>query len=711
MTNPLRRRIVPIAQSEQTECGPACLAMLLAYHGCGVPLAELRERCGTSRDGTNAAALLGAARSYGMTGHGCRVGLDGLAALETPAILHWNLSHFVVLESFSQQAAVIVDPAVGRRTVTATELDRSFSGVAIELSKGPGFRRRKSPSLSYRRYRAALLHARGPLGYVLLSNAMGQVLALSHPAATQFFIDQVIAPARRQWILPVAAALVACTLAQLALGALRRKSEAVLHASLGLELAVELGSRLLALPLTFLDTRSRGDLISRVQMQDELRTIAARASQSFFDLLLVLMLGGLMLAYHRTLGLLAASLIAARLWVVRLCRAQASASHQAEILARARADSALMEATAHPEMVKGLGLETRVGERYQRRALSHASFAAHADFAEKRITRTLSLLNGTTEAALLGVGGYFTIQGELTLGAFAGFIAIRQLIEAPLASVVAVFEELGELRSAFERSDEILCTNTETQGARDAERILGQIELRDVGFRYGHGGAWVVRHVNMTVAPGEHVVIVGPSGAGKSTLLKLLCGVIPPTEGEVLLDGVSLHDYTAASLRDKIGVVLQEPLILPGTVEEALRLRVPDASRAELARAAQLALLQPMLARLPAGFSSRLAAGGVNLAGGERQRLALAQALVGGPSVLLLDEATCALDQPTEAHLLDNLQTLRATTIIAIAHKPAVIERAARLIVVDCGQVDEVTRTPISRRRAARSPRARNDYA
>jgi ABC-type bacteriocin/lantibiotic exporter with double-glycine peptidase domain len=289
----------------------------------------------------------------------------------------------------------------------------------------------------------------------------------------------------------------------------------------------------------------------------------------------------------------------------------------------------------------------------------------------------------------------------MSVGVFAGFLAIRQLLEAPLNALVSLFESLFELRGAFERSDEVFSFEPERFGERDASQLSGRIELRDVGFRYGSGGAWTFRHVNLTIQPGEHVVIVGASGQGKSTLGKLLCGALRPSEGDVLLDGAPVTQYSSDSLAQQFGVVLQEPLILAGSVEDAVRMRVPHASRALVLRALQLAGLQPVLARMPAGTASPVAAAGANLAGGERQRLALAQALVGDPRVLLLDEATSALDPATEAHILDNLSTL-PSTIVAIAHKPSVIARARRIVTVADGGIRDREAVPApSVRRAA----------
>ncbi|HET8933144.1 MAG TPA: cysteine peptidase family C39 domain-containing protein [Polyangiales bacterium] len=697
----LRVRVTPVQQLESAECGVACLTMVASYFGCWAPLAEVRQICGTSRDGNSALTLVQGARTLGMTARGLKIQLDQLHTLKRPAILHWDLNHFVVLEAVHKRGATIVDPATGRRFVSSEQLDRSLTGVVLEMKPGPGFRRRKRRSLSYERYRAALMSSKGTLLYVLLGNLTSQILALTFPASSQFFIDHVISPGRKEWILPVLCVMLLGGVGQVTLAALQRKSQAMLHAALGFKLTTELGRRLLTLPLPFLDSRSKGDLINRVQLQDALQALIARAAQGVFDLLLLSLLCALMLAYHQELGLLAISLMVVRVFVIRRVRAVAEHNFGAELAARGRAQAAFMEATASPEMIKGLGLEAHVWARYEQRTIDRAGFTIRSQLLEKRLQAGLSVLSGLMEACVLWYGGQFVIRGEMSVGVFAGFLAIRQLLDAPLNALVGLFESLFELRGAFERSDEVFNVEPDKFGDRDASYISGAFELRDVGFRYGSGGSWTLRHVNLRIEPGEQVVIVGASGQGKSTLAKLLCGVLRPTEGEVLLDGVPVTSYASDSLALQLGVVLQEPLILAGSVEDAVRMRLPQANRSMIVRALQLALFQPVLARMPAGTASPVALGGTNLAGGERQRLALAQALVGDPRVLLLDEATSALDPATEAHILDNLSSLRAT-VISIAHKQSVISRARRVITVAAGGVRDQLVTPLPP--AARAP-------
>jgi ABC-type bacteriocin/lantibiotic exporter with double-glycine peptidase domain len=686
----LRRvRVRPIQQMEAAECGVACLTMLLDYHGHRATLGEVRGACGTSRDGNNAWQLLEGGKRHGLEGRGRRSSLEKLAAVRCPALLHWDMNHFVVLEAVAPDGIRIVDPASGRRFAPAAEVDALFSGIALELWPGPTFQRRRARTRSFRRYWSALGQAKGALLFVLAANLARQLLAVLAPAASQVLIDHVILPNRGDWVLPILAALALATLGQLVLGYLQGTSQALLQGILNLELTLGFGRRLLNLPLDFIESRSRGDLLQRVEIQAQLQGLISQTAHAAFDLVLVLLLGALMLAYDWRLAALTLTLIAGRICVLARSRAASAQRVASELAARGREQGVLLEAASCPELIRGLAFEARVLRRYEQRLTERAEFGIASARLQLLLSGCLTALGGASEAAILWFGGQRVIAGAISLGVFAGFLTIRSLLEPPLVSLLTLFESWIRFRSVLERSEDVLCVTPVGDGQQQLDQPRGALELREVSFRYGSGGAWVLREVNLCIEPGERVALVGPSGQGKSTLIKLMCGLLEPNSGEILLDGLPLRSYERRSLATHMGVVLQEPLVLEGTVADALCLRDPDAGIPALAAAAERACFDEVVARLPGGYGARLAAAGANLSGGERQRLALAQALLGPPALLFLDEATCALDLDTERRVLDRLAGLAATTI-SVAHRASVIERAHRILTVMQGSVREM---------------------
>lgn len=694
-----RAKVRVMQQMEAAECGLACLAMVLDYHGHRLSLSQLRERCGTSRDGHSALDLLRHGRALGLAGRGLSVPLESLSDMAVPAILHWDLNHFVVLEHCGRRSATIVDPAAGRLQLPIDEVSRRFTGVALELGPGPKFERRAPRSLAMGRYLAAVVSERRTLGFVVLANVVHQVLAIGLPACSQVLIDHVIVPHRRAWLLPVLATLLAAAVVQIVLQRLQGVSQALLHASLGTRLSNEMGDRLLRLPIPFLDSRNHGDLLERVHMQAELQELLTQTVQALFEVLLVVLLIGLMLAYNPLLGALSLGLAGVRVAILRLFRRPISQRMRAQLAAQGREASALSEAAAGVEVTKGFGADDRLASRYGSRVRERMRWSVGTARLEIGLSRVMSVLDAAMLATILWFGGQEVIAGSMTIGIFSGFMAIRSMVEGPLGAIVSLAESWLRIRGVLERGEDILCVPP-VDGARDTAspgqperpidgRPAGCIELRGLGFRFSTGGKWVLRDVHLRIEPGQHLAVIGPSGEGKSTLLKLMCGLLEPTEGEVLLDGVELRHYGHARLARALGVVLQEPLIMERSVAAAIAFRNPDCSLSDVVEAARLACFDDVVAMLPEEYEAPLDPLGRNLSGGERQRLAIAQALLQRPALLMLDEGTSSLDSALEQRILSNIATLGATTI-SVAHREAVVRYADRVVAVFQGQVHEV---------------------
>lgn len=408
------------------------------------------------------------------------------------------------------------------------------------------------------------------------------------------------------------------------------------------------------------------------------------------------------MAYDSALGALSLAFSALNVLIVRLCRRVMEQRASAEVAASARTSSALVEATSALEMIKGFGAENSMARRYGARVTERARLSLESSRFGLVLDGAMNLLGVVMQSAILWFGGQRVIDGEMTIGVFMGFLAIRGVLAGPIGSLLQLAESWLRVGGTLDRSDDILCEPTARSGSYVPADVRGRLVAHDLGFRYGTGGRWLFRNVNLCIDPGQHVAIVGPSGHGKSTLAKLLAGLLEPSEGHVTLDGIDIRDYDREALARSLGVVLQVPLIFEGSVLEAIRLRDPAASASTVVDAADLSAFDRVVARLPQGYHSRVEANGANLSGGERQRLALAQALLGRPQLLFLDEGTCSLDAATEERVLASIDQL-PSTVVSVAHRESVIVRAERVIRVESGSVSEQQPSPRSGAASERS--------
>jgi subfamily B ATP-binding cassette protein MsbA len=303
-----------------------------------------------------------------------------------------------------------------------------------------------------------------------------------------------------------------------------------------------------------------------------------------------------------------------------------------------------------------------------------------------------TLLLGIVGVAILWIGAHDVLAGRMTIGSFFSFTLYLGLLVGPVVQIVSIGSQITEAFAGLERIREI--RNELTEDAGDAEReplppIEGRVEFRDVHFEY-EAGVPVIRGVSFVVPPGTSVAFVGSSGSGKSTLIGLAAAFYRPTAGQILVDGHDLAHIRLADYRSQLGVVLQDNFLFDGTVFENIAFARPDASEAEVQRAAGIARCDEFVAKLPDGYQTIVGERGVKLSGGQRQRVAIARAILADPRILILDEATSSLDSESEAAIQEGLTALmKERTTFVIAHRLSTIRRADTILVVEGGLIVE----------------------
>jgi ATP-binding cassette subfamily B protein len=692
------RRIPLVRQMEEADCGAACLAMVLRHLGRRVSLDELREATGTGRDGVTAIAILCAARSYGLTAQGIQADVAALRQLQRGVILHWEFSHFVVLDRVRRRGAWILDPARGRRFVRDAELRRAYTGVAIALAAGPGFVPGGLPGGGNWRYLRPLLWQARSLTKVVVSSLILRISALALPLMTALVIDQVV-PRSDHHMLQIFAIGIGMVIGYQLLAAFLR-GNLLLELRTRLDMGMTMGfvDHLVELPYAFFLRRSAGDLMMRMQSNTSVREILTSGSLSalldgaFASLYLVLLfIVSPQIAW--LVVVLAAIQVLTLLVSWRRNRRLMSDSLQAQ----ADSQSYAYELLAGIETLKAAGAEHRAAAHWGglfKRQVSIDLDRGRLTAAVDSITSTLNI--GSPLLVLL-LGTLQVVDGRISLGTLFAAAALAAGFLNPLGTLVSSGLQLQLLASYMERINDVLDTRREQDDAdttpggqrlRLAAPLVGGVRADGVSFRYGPLSPTVVRNVSLEIYPGQHVGIVGRSGSGKSTLAHLLLGLYQPTEGRISFDGQDLAGLDVRSVRRQLGIVTQHPYVFGSSIRQNIALTDPGLSLDAVAEAARLACIHDDIAVMPLGYDTPLHDGGASLSGGQRQRIALARALVGLPAVLLLDEATSELDTLTEEMVYRNLAAVRATTIV-IAHRLSTIRNADLIVVMDNGSIAE----------------------
>ena len=685
-----------VLQYEAVECGAASLKIVLGYLGKVVPLAELRERCGISRDGVTAVQIKRTAISYGLEVRAYRSSAVQLRLkAKVPAILFWNFNHFLVLEGFEGSKVFLSDPASGRRSVPWDEFLTSFTGVVLELSPGPNFQRGGSEPSLYHRLPLLLKPYRSLIPWILVVAFVGAIPELFIAGATAQFIDAFLQEQRQNiaipviWITSIAAVTVIGLLniqkllLRLVGNLLVRRVASLLYVSL------------FSLPYPFFLQRMGGELSQRLSLPFTLVQVGVNGVVDF-----LLSIGSGLLAL--SVGLVISPLLA----FITLLISGGNAALSIWMREWRRSDNYRMAMLNGKAM--GIGMSILQGiESVKASGLENESFVMwSACFSEglqemqkQSLANSLIGVVGTTSGFLLRtgvvlVGGLLIIAGQLSLGELMAFQFLMGLIQSPLQQLTMLTSQLQQLDGEMGRLNDVADTavdptvrsfqlSSEASSLAHKRQLNGLISIQNLGFQFSHTTPLLFDGLNLDLRPGQHLAIVGSSGSGKSTLLRVLCNLLQPTRGRILYDGRPWMEWDDATLRHSMALVSQEVFLFAATLQENLTLwdgRFSDEQAAEaLADAGLLEELGGV-----ASLHKALQEGGGNLSGGQRQRVEIARALLRKPSILLMDEATSALDARRERAVLQAVKQ-GSPTLITVAHRLYSAEISDLVLVLDQG--------------------------
>lgn len=707
-----------ILQTQASECGLACLAMVASCHGRSVGLPELRSRFPQSGKGMNLRQLISFAAGVGLSGRPLKLELADLAKLARPCILHWDLNHFVVLEKVHRDRVTVLDPAVGRRRLSLAEVSCHFTGVALELTPNAEFK--AEPAAPRVRLRQLTGRVTG-LGRSLL--AIGavalalEVFALAAPLLNQWVVDDAVVSHDHELLQVLLLGFGLLLTTQTALALARSWMVMMLGQSLSLQWLANVFAHLVRLPTAFFEQRHLGDVVSRFNAVREIqRMLTTSALEAALDGLMAVAALVMMALYSVKLSVVVGCAVLAYALLRWAAWAPLRNAAAERLVVSAKENTHFLESLRAIQPLKLFGREEDRRARWQNLIVDVQNRDVRTAKLNMLFATGNTFIFGLENLAVLYLGADLVMavsagDDTFTIGMLFAFLAYKTQFTGRVAKLVDFVAEFKMLGLHAERLADIVLSPVERDGPggnlpdNDLDHLAPSLALRDVSFRYGQEEPWILRHANLTVDAGQSVAITGPSGAGKTTVLKILLGLLQPTEGQVLYGGVPVRQLGLANVRKRIGTVMQNDVLLTGSLADNISFFDPEADLQEVQICAQLALVHDDIARMPMGYQTLVGDLGSGLSGGQKQRLLLARALYKRPSVLALDEATSHLDVPTERAVTQVLQQMPLTRLV-IAHRPDTIAGAQRVVRLQDRQLHEDAPATVGGALKGRGPHA-----
>ena len=689
-------KVPVVMQLEALECGAAALCMVMAYYGKWVPLEQVRIDCGVSRDGSRAKNIYMAAEHYGFSVKAFRMSPENLRDKgQFPCIIHWNMNHFVVVDGFRGRWVYLNDPARGEVKVSWEEFDHSFTGVTMIPVPGenfePGGERRSTLDFAKRRLKGA----GAAVAFVMLTTAITYLFGIANSVTSRIFMDRLLTGINKDWLYPFLSVMILLAAVQLIVAWAQTIYSLRINGKMSVIGSTTYMWKVLHLPMEFFSQRLSGDIQSRESMN---ASIAGTLVNTFAPLLLntamMVFYLVLMLRQSPLLSLIGIVTLVLNAGVSRYISGRRMNIARVQMRDAGKLESASVTGIRMIETIKASGAENGFFQKWAGYQASVNAQTIKAARTNQFIGMIPAFFSTLASYAVLVVGVRMVMDGSFSLGAVLMFQGFLSSFMSPAMTLIGAGQTIQEMRTQMERVEDVMeypsdenVLERETDQA-ELSKLKGNVELRNITFGYSRLEEPLIENFSLSLKTGQRVALVGPSGCGKSTISKLVSGLYQPWSGEILFDGKPRSAFPREVMTGSVAVVDQDIILFEDTVAANIRMWDDSIQDFEIIMAARDAQIHDDITALPGGYQHKLASGGRNFSGGQRQRLEIARVLAQDPTVIILDEATSALDARTEYEVVNAIRD-RGITCIVIAHRLSTVRDCDEIIVLDHGKVAE----------------------
>lgn len=706
-------RPVSIESGMALDSGLSCLITIANLHEIPADAGQLRHEF-AGGDGFDIPTIVRAAKSLGMTAKMVLQDSGRLKHAPLPAIARHTDGRFFIVAKFdvarvtlkaiapeeaadplpqeSIQRVLIQHPGNPPRLISLKEFLEQWDGRLVFFSSKSSFAGEVA-KFDFTWFIPSIIKYRKLLGEILVISLVLQLIALVTPMFFQVVMDKVLVNHAMQTLHIIAVGLVAATVFEVVLTAIRSYAFSHTSSKIDVELGARIFHHLLRLPISYFQARRVGDSVARVREIENIRSfLTGNGITLILDILFSFVFFGVMYFYSPVLTMIVAISIPFYVAISFLFTPVLRAKLNEKFNRSAENQSFLVETISGIETIKALSVEPKWQQKWEKQLAGYVTAGLSATNLSTVAGSGVSLISKLTTAAIMWAGATLAVEGKMTVGELVAFNMLAGQVSSPILRLAQLWNDFQQIGISMTRLGDILNARTESSAQKThIPHLEGRIEFDNVSFRYRPDAADVVRTFNLRIAEGEVIGIVGRSGSGKSTLTKLVQRLYVPDRGRVLVDGQDLAVIDAASLRRQIGVVLQENNLFARSIRDNIALSNPASPIENVIDAAKLAGAHEFICELPEGYDTVVGEHGTGLSGGQRQRIAIARALISNPRILIFDEATSALDYESEKIIQSNMRRIcKGRTVLIIAHRLSAVKDADRILVMERGQAAEL---------------------
>ncbi len=690
-------KVPVVMQMEALECGAASLTMILAYYKKWIPLEQVRADCGVSRDGSSAKNVLKAARSYGLIAKGYRYEPEDLKKNgKFPCIIHWNFNHFLVLNGFKGNKAVLNDPAKGCYAVSMDVFDQSFTGICLMFEPSETFQPGGKPKSVLDFAKGKLKGASVAVAFTVITTVITSLIGIINPAFSRIFLDRLLTGQNPDWFMPFLYGLTALSVVQLIVSFIQAVYSARINAKIAAVGSTTFMWKVLKMPMEFFSQRMAGDIQQRKDANAAVaRTLVNTFAPLVIQAAMMVFYLVVMIRYSWILTLVGLSSVLINAVLSQIISQKRVNITRVQMRDSGKLSGATVAAIEMIESIKASGAENGFFEKW-------AGYQAGVNAQKVKYAKLSQymgiipqIVSAIADIAVLVIGVYLTITGQFTIGMVMAFQGFLMSFLSPASTLSSAGQTLQEMRTEMERIEDVMeypsdpfVGNDHFDETAEYDKLSGAIEMRNVTFGYSRLGRPLIRDFNLSLKPGSRVAFVGTSGCGKSTLSKLISGLYQPWSGEILFDGKPISQIDRSVFTGSLAVVDQDIILFEDTIANNIKMWDNSIEDFEMIMAARDAQLHEDIMQREGGYQYKIMEGGKDFSGGQRQRMEIARVLAQDPTIIILDEATSALDAKTEYDVVSSIKD-RGITCVVIAHRLSTIRDCDEIIVMDHGEVVE----------------------